>query len=96
MVNCPLYTGFYKTKCNKEEIPKLFFKTYVSSSIKMSVALTFLKNEGMLLIFDGEQYTQNRFLTAADVSWISLYPQECEVLQKKTNLLVLKNTINFI
>ena len=77
-----VYTGLEKVKLSKNSIEMGFFTTYVSTSWDRNIARGFIKNEddgGMIIEID-ESFKDNEFVSCCDVSWISKYPQEKEVL----------------
>ena len=54
--------------------------TYVSTSWRKEVAQHFMKgNDGMIITIDKE-YKENTDVYCCDVSWISKFPDECEIL----------------
>ena len=75
----PLYTGFSGIKCNISSMTGVRFISYCSSSISKKVALTFLNGDGMLLIMDPKMRNDPNH-KCCDVSWISDYSEELEVL----------------
>eukprot|EP01084_Bolivina_argentea_P202732 346329_1 len=75
-----VFTGLNGVKLNKKEIECGYFKTYVSTSWKKEVATTFIAgNEGMLIQID-QKFKNKHHVNCCDVSWISKFPDECEVL----------------
>ena len=63
---------------NKKVVESGYFVTYVSTSWKKEVSKAFMGGkEGMIIHFD-EKFRQNN--KCCDVSWISKFPDECEVL----------------
>eukprot|EP01084_Bolivina_argentea_P152502 266025_1 len=55
-----------------------YFTTYVSTSWRKEVALTFMNGQGMVIEFDKEYKDTNSIW--CNVSWISKFPDECEIL----------------
>lgn len=75
-----VYTGWNGIKLDKEYVADGWFVTYVSTTWKKKVAEEFvgLNNEGMIIeIYDAYKFDS---ATCCDVSWISKFPDECEVL----------------
>ena len=83
--NFSVYSGLSGIKLDKKVVESGYFVTYVSTSWQKDVSKRFIKGKGMLIQFDA-QFKDNededtRFLTpCCDVSWISKFPDECEVL----------------
>ena len=75
----PLYSGLSKVKLNQKSVKRGYFPTYTSASWQKDVALAFMKNEGMLIVIDKNIRQSVNFL-CCDVSWISKFPDECEIL----------------
>ena len=60
-----------------------YFVTYVSTSWRKEVSLTFIgNNNGMMIEFDRWYRRSIDFdsVYCCDVSWISKFPDECEIL----------------
>eukprot|EP01084_Bolivina_argentea_P017223 32173_1 len=74
-----LFTGLNKVKLDKKEIKKGYFPSYTSTSWIKEVSLRFMNGDGMIIEID-EEYRSNRKIFCCDVSWISKFPDECEVL----------------
>eukprot|EP01083_Nonionella_stella_P045947 123090_1 len=72
-----IYSGLTNAKLNQKYIESGYFKTYVSTSWDKSTAIGFIEGKGMLIEMD-EQFRENNI--CADVSWISKFPDEMEVL----------------
>ena len=62
---------------NEKKISSGYFVTYVSSSWSKYVASRFMKGDGMMIEIDKDY---KKFVTCCDVSWISKFPDECEIL----------------
>eukprot|EP01083_Nonionella_stella_P231644 817854_1 len=62
-----------------------FFPTYTSTSWNKAVAQTFKEGEGMILCFD-KKIRRNGDYRCCDVSWISKFVDECEVLIARSTL----------
>ena len=74
-----VYTGLSGVKSNIKETSG-HFVTYVSTSWRKEVSRAFMKgNKGMIIEID-KQYKNNWDVHCCDVSWISKFPDECEVL----------------
>eukprot|EP00484_Ammonia_sp_Unknown_P026388 CAMPEP_0197025842 /NCGR_PEP_ID=MMETSP1384-20130603/6059_1 /TAXON_ID=29189 /ORGANISM="Ammonia sp." /LENGTH=180 /DNA_ID=CAMNT_0042454419 /DNA_START=1 /DNA_END=543 /DNA_ORIENTATION=- len=75
-----VFSGLNGVKLNKKEIECGFFKTYVSTSWNRDVAEKFIKgSKGMMIEID-PKYKNDRCIRCCDVSWISKFADECEVL----------------
>eukprot|EP01084_Bolivina_argentea_P296275 510235_1 len=72
-----LYTGLSAVKLPNKSVQCGYFKTYVSTSWIKFVAIDFVGNSGMIFEID-ERYRENAI--CCDVSWISKFPLECEIL----------------
>eukprot|EP01083_Nonionella_stella_P066595 175494_1 len=84
-----VFSGLNGVKLDSKSVTSGWFVTYVSSSWKKEVALTFLSgssDEGMLIKIDSEYkrgvstYHSPGAIYCCDVSWISKFQDECEVL----------------
>ena len=68
---------------DKSEVKSGYFVTYTSASWIKDVALTFMGGDnggkGMMIQFDKE-YKADRSVYCCDVSWVSKFPDECEIL----------------
>eukprot|EP01083_Nonionella_stella_P075630 205670_1 len=74
-----VYSGINEVKLNKKSVGLGYFVTFVSTSWDRDVAVQFLDNAGILIEMD-ENFKDNSFVDCCDVSWISKFPDECEVL----------------
>eukprot|EP01083_Nonionella_stella_P086690 240982_1 len=72
-----LYSGLNHVKLDKKEIECGYFVTYVSSSWSKDVALAFMNGEGLVIEMDEKL---RKFFRCCDVSWVSKFPDECEIL----------------
>eukprot|EP01084_Bolivina_argentea_P216131 367194_1 len=83
-----LYSGLSKVKLDKKEVRDGCFRTYVSTSWVKNVALSFMDidsgGHGMVLEFDK---SIRRGFVCCDVSWLSKFPDECEVLIGRSGLI---------
>eukprot|EP01083_Nonionella_stella_P093963 263586_1 len=77
-----LYSGFKKVKLNRSNIKNGCFKTYQSSSWKLDIAKRFVQDSGMIIVMNEEF---RKHTTSCDVSWISKFHKECEVLISRTS-----------
>ena len=64
---------------NKKYVTKGYFVTYVSTSWRKEVSEAFMKGSGMMIHFE-EEYRNYGDVLCCDVSWISKFPDECEIL----------------
>eukprot|EP01084_Bolivina_argentea_P057261 104649_1 len=72
-----LYSGLNKVKLNKKEVLMGYFQTYTSTSWIRDVAVSFMEDEGMIIEID--EKIRNWFV-CCDVSWISKFCDESEIL----------------
>ena len=73
----PVYSGINAVKLDKKSVEKGYFVTYVSTSWSQYIATRFMKDKGMLIQFD---VWYKDCMICCDVSWISKFPDECEVI----------------
>ena len=66
-------------KLQRKQVGSGYFVTYTSTSWNQEVAVTFIQKEGMLIQFD-KDYKGHSDVYCCDVSWISKFPDECEIL----------------
>merc|ERR1711879_507045 len=83
-----VYSGFEKTQCIQRNIERGYFQTYMSTSFKRKVAETFIKGgdgrkQGMLIKIEKE-FKNAPGVICCDVSWISKFPDESEILFART------------
>eukprot|EP01084_Bolivina_argentea_P027320 50785_1 len=76
-----LYTGLDKVKLNTKDLSLGYFPTYTSTSWIKSVSMTFIGDEGMIIEMDEKM---REWFICCDVSWISKFPDECEILISRT------------
>eukprot|EP01083_Nonionella_stella_P153809 494659_1 len=82
--SCKLYSGLRSAKMDKKEISQGFFPTYVSCSWVKDVSEAFMRDhtgKGMIIEFDKDVRETFR---CCDVSWISKFPDEYEILMSRT------------
>eukprot|EP01084_Bolivina_argentea_P173522 300573_1 len=72
-----VFSGLNSVKLSRRIVDEAFFTTYVSSSWNKDIATVFMGDEGMLFEFDK---TFRKNVICCDVSWISKFPDECEIL----------------
>eukprot|EP01084_Bolivina_argentea_P004935 9346_1 len=80
-----LYSGLANVRLQEKTIHNGFFITYTSTTWRKEVALSFIYqygDSGMLIEMD-EAFRNNTFNRCCDVSWISRFPDECEVLMAR-------------
>ena len=76
----PVYSGLKNVKLDQKVVRLGYFVTYVSTSWKRKVAENFMgRDKGMIIQFD-QKYKSHLCVKCCDVSWISKFPDECEVL----------------
>eukprot|EP01084_Bolivina_argentea_P289449 497061_1 len=81
-----LFSGLSGVKVDKKRVVSGYFPTYTSSSWNKMIAKMFAQmqsdkgmDKGIVLEID-EEYRNGRGITCCDVSWLSKFPDECEVL----------------
>ena len=74
-----VYSGLNKVKLDRKKVESGHFVTYVSSSWNKEVAKSFMSGDGMMIQID-ETYKNDEWIYCCDVSWISKFPDECEIL----------------
>eukprot|EP01083_Nonionella_stella_P200796 735028_1 len=72
-----VYTGLSNVKLSQKDIHLACFPTYVSTSWIKEISVTFIGDEGMIIEID--ELSRKR-LKCCDVSWISKFSDECEIL----------------
>eukprot|EP01084_Bolivina_argentea_P273483 465871_1 len=72
-----VYSGLHKVKANKKQLHDSYLVTYTSASWKKEVAEAFMKNDGVMIEIDKDY---RNLVACCDVSWISKFPDECEIL----------------
>eukprot|EP01084_Bolivina_argentea_P075896 137539_1 len=72
-----VFSGLNKVKLDEKEVNEGYFVTYVSTSWNKEIASAFMKKEGMLIQIDKDF---KEYVYCCDVSWISKFPDECEIL----------------
>ena len=63
----------------EKSVPIGYFSTYVSTSWQKEVAEEFMSDKGMIMHFT-ESFKNNYRIKCCDVSWISKFDDECEIL----------------
>ena len=74
-----VFTALDKVMLENEEIECGWFPTYVSTSWLEPVAMDFVRNTGMLIEID-QEFKRHENVFCCDVSWISKFEDEAEVL----------------
>ena len=74
-----VYTGLSSVQLNEKSVDNGYFVTYVSASWIKDVSLQFAAGKGMIIEIDSKYKTAND-IKCCDVSWISKFPDECEIL----------------
>ena len=88
-----IYSGLTNCYLDKKEIKSGYFVSYVSSTWMKHIAMEFINGEGMLIIFD-ESFRNNKSIICCDISWISKFKDECEILIARSDKKYCKD--NFI
>ena len=78
--NFPVFSGLSSTKLNTKSVETGYFVTYTSTSWDKSVAKDFIGGDKGMLIQIDPNYKGSFGVNCCDVSWISKFPDECEVL----------------
>ena len=77
-----MYSGLNGVKLDRKHVAKGYFVTYISTSWKKEVSQAFMKGQGLMLHID-EKYRDGTWrdgVRCCDVSWISKFPDEGEIL----------------
>eukprot|EP01084_Bolivina_argentea_P260387 439709_1 len=77
--NYKVYTGLNEVQLDKKHLSLGYFPTYTSTSWVRDVSQQFMGDKGMIIEID-EKYRSKKFCVCCDVSWISKFPDECEIL----------------
>ena len=75
----PVYSGICGVKLKEKIVTGGHFVTYVSTSWNEDVARQFVGGDGMIIKVD-RTYKDNWDVFCCDVSWISSFANECEIL----------------
>eukprot|EP01083_Nonionella_stella_P184272 668481_1 len=77
-----LYSGLSGVKVNQKDVISGYFPTFTSSSWSKVIAQMFMSqksDKGMIIEID-EEYRNTMGVLCCDVSWISKFSDECEIL----------------
>mmetsp|Transcript_5332 Transcript_5332/g.8921 ORF Transcript_5332/g.8921 Transcript_5332/m.8921 type:complete len:390 (+) Transcript_5332:93-1262(+) len=85
-----VFSGLSGVQLNRRVVENGYFKTFVSTSWQKPVAMEFMgannskhghdhKQQGMIIQIDS-QYKDDALTPCCDCSWISKFPDECEIL----------------
>ena len=74
-----VYSGLNQVKLDAKVVTTGYFVTYVSTSWNPNIAKQFTNNDGMLIKFD-KSFKDTIWIYCCDVSWISKFHDECEIL----------------
>mgnify|MGYP005653782385 CR=1 FL=1 len=75
-----VFSGLGGVQMERKHIDEGYFATFVSASWREDVARKFMgKGKGMLIRIDGE-FKNDDNIHCCDVSWLSKFPDEAEVL----------------
>eukprot|EP01084_Bolivina_argentea_P088187 159236_1 len=72
-----IYTGLNNVKLTENNMKECYFPTYVSTSWIKNVSLSFVNDNGVIIEMDK---ASRNALVCCDVSWISKFIDECEIL----------------
>ena len=73
-----VFSGLASVKLDKKSVECGHFVTYVSTSWRKEVAESFMSGDGMIINLDATY--KEKYANCCDVSWISKFPDECEIL----------------
>ena len=82
-----VFSGLGGVKLDSKYVSTGHFVTYTSASWKKEVAKKFIfvkSNKGMMIHIDKD--FKDHGIECCDVSWISKFPDECEILFSRSNL----------
>eukprot|EP01084_Bolivina_argentea_P064034 116802_1 len=74
-----VYSGLNAVKMSGKHMDNGYFITYTSTSWNQKVAKRFMQDKGMMIQFD-QKYKQHQEVYCCDVSWVSKFADECEIL----------------
>eukprot|EP01084_Bolivina_argentea_P266889 452858_1 len=74
-----VYSGLTNVQLNKKSVQCGYFTTYTSTSWNKTVAKKFMGDKGMIIKID-TSYKNSYRVKCCNVSWISPFPDECEIL----------------
>eukprot|EP01084_Bolivina_argentea_P310482 537295_1 len=74
-----VYSGLNHVKMDQKQLKRGWFSTYVSTSWKKEVSQTFMSGTGMMIQID-KSFKDSLVQSCCDVSWISKFQDECEIL----------------
>ena len=74
-----MYSGFHGIQLKHYSLNNCLFIDYTSSSVFREVSEEFINSNGMLLVIDSSLRKEYKMFSC-DVSWISDFPKEYEVL----------------
>ncbi len=83
--NYMLFSGLSNVKLDSKEVQNGYFVSYTSATWMRHIAMEFVNGEGMLIQFD-ESFRSNDKVLCADVSWISPFVDECEVIIARSDI----------
>ena len=86
-----LYSGLNNVQLSQKKIDICYFPTYISTSYVKDVSMSFMKQNGLLIEMDNNII--NKFI-CCNVTWISKFPDECEVLIGRTAAISIDQTYN--
>eukprot|EP01083_Nonionella_stella_P172758 593862_1 len=81
--NYKVYSGLKNVKLKQKQVTGAGFPTYTSTSWCKDVAVAFMQGKGMIIEMDATFVKDGR-VGCCDVSWISKFPDEAEVLFSRT------------
>ena len=76
----PVFSGLNGVKLDQKRIWSGYFVTYTSTSWRKEVSEQFMGGNQGMIIEIGEKYKNDRYVNCCDVSWISKFKDECEIL----------------
>ena len=82
-----VFTGLKGVKLDRKMIKDGYFVTYVSASWNKQVSKMFIQGDTGMMIEIDKEYKDHMFVYCCDVSWISRFPDECEILFARSRFL---------
>ena len=76
----PVYSGLNGVKLDEKIVKSGYFVTFVSTSWRKEVAQKFMGKQKGMMIEIADCFKNDYYTTCCDVSWISKFPDECEIL----------------
>eukprot|EP01084_Bolivina_argentea_P202728 346325_1 len=78
--NFSVYSGLSEVQLNTNFARNCYFVTYFSTSWNKSIAKRFIGSDNGMIIKIDKEFKNSSSVYCCDVSWISRFPDECEIL----------------